>query len=652
MGKLQGKPGKGKLQNSAGGLFQRFSITTRLLMVVGLLCLAYPFIVFLLILEQNRAMDFARKEILGSHYLARSTPFLLELARADIGLTGKPVLSESLKDIHGRHGATLDVQKQFQELARLDGNAFKNALSLNKRVGDQSNLILDPDLDSYYLMDVILLRIPELTEITRNLELARKADYEYEIRTQQTLFDANLQSIQDSMDTAFEENSRTRELLSSSYQTFRKAAVDYRRSDRVNASLAWFEAINRFFEPTNAELNRLLEVRIDGFRQEQFLKLGAIALALLVAFVVLWRVVHSIVAPVRAMESRMYDLSQGEGDLTFRLESSSTNEIGRSAGYFNHFADKLGNTIKGIGNAAISLEENGNTSMGTVAMISGGLQDQAASLEEISAAMEQVSASADRVNSSMDEEKQRLVELQKSMTHLRSLSDTMEEQIREGSGQAQHLAMEAQAGTQEMKNASSEMEAIVKNTSEMSGIGAEIQEIAERINLLALNASIEAARAGEYGRGFAVVATEVSRLADRTNESIARISSMMDENGLRVRASTVVIENAVQRALRLSQGVMDLKASLVKIAEELPEQETIQMETKANLDMLEDQTELIYSIVKEQKQAIQEASNTIGQINNAAQSHAEASRHLSELSSQNVELATQLKEQTTWFKTG
>ncbi len=203
-----------------------------------------------------------------------------------------------------------------------------------------------------------------------------------------------------------------------------------------------------------------------------------------------------------------------------------------------------------------------------------------------------------------------------------------------------------------MKNARSEMEAIVRNTSEMSGIGAEIQEIAERINLLALNASIEAARAGEYGRGFAVVASEVSRLADQTNESIARISTMMDENGQRVQTSTAVIENAVSRALRLSQGVMDLKSTLVQIAEELPEQETIQLETKANLNMLEDQTELIYSIVKEQKQAIQEATNTIGQINNTAQNHAEASRHLTDLSSQNVALASQLKEQTTWFKTG
>ena len=56
-----------------------------------------------------------------------------------------------------------------------------------------------------------------------------------------------------------------------------------------------------------------------------------------------------------------------------------------------------------------------------------------------------------------------------------------------------------------------------------------IQEIASQTSLLSLNASIEAARAGEAGRGFSVVASEISRLADQSDESTKIIQSVVDE---------------------------------------------------------------------------------------------------------------------------
>lgn len=132
-----------------------------------------------------------------------------------------------------------------------------------------------------------------------------------------------------------------------------------------------------------------------------------------------------------------------------------------------------------------------------------------------------------------------------------------------------------------------------------------ISDIAGQTNLLALNAAIEAARAGEQGRGFAVVADEVRKLAERTSQSTAEISLMVES-----------IKNGTQRA------VAGMESGLLQVGE------SVDLSNQAREAFTEMNTSS-----QEVSQVVQDISRAITvehDNENALQSHVETVRNLIE----------------------
>ena len=366
-------------------LLGRLSVSRKLMLIYLLDLSAVIYVSSILINEKYLAIDFARKEVQGNAYIAAVREGMLDVARLD-GTAEPAVAAAAVRDhalqlAERRHGEGLQsaepseafrsaVQQALgsapDERSAAVWRALMRGNELVTRIGNQSNLILDPDLDSYYTMSLIVLRYPELLQLSQaigeHLETAagRTAGSASLLRTQYLVLegklDAAAQAIgQDHAEAFAAGRPALAERLRPRLVALQQSIDGYRASARAlieqGATPAALQAahaaqaalrhdIERAWSEGGATLDGLLAARIEGLFQRMWLHLGTALVLLTVILGLVTTVARAIARPLSKLAD-VADTVRRTADYSLRASWKSDDEIGRLVVAFNEMLGRL-----------------------------------------------------------------------------------------------------------------------------------------------------------------------------------------------------------------------------------------------------------------------------------------------------------------------
>ncbi len=415
-------------------------------------------------------------------------------------------------------------------------NLIKIVRTMITHLGDTSNLILDPDLDSFYMVDVSLVALPQAQErISTLLSLyssavksgSKKEEDKTALTAQLTLFSqSDIDRIFASIETALNEDNNfygkseslhknlpsPTEKLKKSTDNFVKLLTNIKPEQFTKADPKILEAGNDCLEDSftlwdicSNELEELLNKRIAKFKYDRFYSILLSALALSVSFALVWFIGKGITGPIRTSSARLDKLASG--DLASVVEIQGQGELGA-------MSQSLSKAVSGMNNAIVLISSNAQKlihSSSNQRQVSRGM---VANATETSAQANAIASAAEEVS-----------------VNIQSVAGAAEEMgatIREIAKQAQQAAQVANEAVTIAETGNKAVLRLGENSTIIGNVIKVITSIAEQTNLLALNASIEAARAGEFGKGFAVVASEVKELAKETSKATEDIRTKIE----------------------------------------------------------------------------------------------------------------------------
>ena len=329
--------------------------------------------------------------------------------------------------------------------------------------------------------------------------------------------------------------------------------------------------------------------------------------------------VMAIIATFAALSSRMLDFNNRLKLKQIEIQHQETKEM------FDH--------IMSISKEMIS----------DIEITDGHIKELDVSIGNTRNAMEQVSSGSNDTAAAVQKQLSMTENIQNKINDVTVGTDEIalsvkqtKNAIDQGNHNVDYLVGKVNESVESGKQVSNEIASLNEDMEKMNSVVDIINNITSQTSLLALNASIEAARAGEAGKGISVVASEISKMANETQDATVKITDMIQE-----------VTGALDRVVEVTGQMIDM----IEGQNEATEKTAASFKTIAkNTDSILDNSESLSDYVEELSIANKEIVDSISTISAISEEVAAHSSDTYSVSEHNIEIVSQIVEITSNLK--
>jgi methyl-accepting chemotaxis protein len=265
-----------------------------------------------------------------------------------------------------------------------------------------------------------------------------------------------------------------------------------------------------------------------------------------------------------AMQSMLGEIGQvmravSQSNLTIRVEGNGRGELAVLKENLNTSLYALAGTMKAIHLNTRQMATAANEFTTAIGQISDGAQNQKHAMRQVLAALTQTTSA--------------VMDVARNTAEASIKSRAAIDLVRSGQGKMDIMI--------EVVNN------IAANSQKINKITEVIESIANKTNLLSLNAAIEAARAGEHGKGFSVVAEEVGKLASSSAESTQQITMLVQEAAAEAARAVATVKQVADDMRNIEASANATDGMLERISAAMEQQSAAVEEINANVGSLD-----------------------------------------------------------------